>query len=94
MTDKKLRIPAFKNLEEEAEFWDTHDFTDLLDELKPVKMKVSPNLSHITPVRFDDQTFNDLEGQANRKGLATGTLIRMWIKERLQAESGSVVTAA
>ncbi len=25
---KKSRIPAFRSHEEEAKFWDTHDFTD------------------------------------------------------------------
>ena len=33
----KSRIPEFASREEEAEFWDTHDFTDYLDELEPVR---------------------------------------------------------
>lgn len=36
------RIPDFKSREEEAEFWDTHDFMDFWDELEPVKLEVSP----------------------------------------------------
>jgi hypothetical protein len=36
----KSRIPEFKSREEEAAFWDTHDFTDYLDEMKPVKVNV------------------------------------------------------
>lgn len=90
----KSKIPEFKTIQEEAEFWDTHDFTDFLDELKPVKVKFSPSLSHILPVRFDDQTFNNLEVEASRKGLGTGTLIRMWVKERLQVGSGREAKAA
>lgn len=87
MTRKKSRIPEFKSYEEEAAFWDTHSFADYWDELKPVKVKFARNLSHITHVRFDDQTLADLEAEADKKGVGTGTLIRMWIKERL-AEKG------
>lgn len=39
---KKLnvsKIPDFKNYEEEANFWDTHDFTEFLDEMTPVKVR-------------------------------------------------------
>ncbi len=28
-TEPHGRVPSFNNIEEEAEFWDTHDFTDL-----------------------------------------------------------------
>lgn len=80
---KKSRIPEFKTIQEEAEFWDTHDFTDFLDELTPVKVKVSRNLAHILPVRFDDQTLTDLETEAIERGVATSTLIRMLVKEQL-----------
>lgn len=34
----KSRIPAFASREEEAAFWDIHDITRYLDELKPVAM--------------------------------------------------------
>lgn len=36
---QKSRIPAFASREEEAAFWDTHDITEYLDELKPVAMR-------------------------------------------------------
>lgn len=35
------RIPEFAGVEEEAEWWDTHDITDYLDELRPVTLAVS-----------------------------------------------------
>lgn len=32
MSNKILkRVPEFKSIQEEAEFWDTHDFTDFTD---------------------------------------------------------------
>jgi hypothetical protein len=32
------KIPKFKTLEEAAEFWDTHDFEDYVDDTEPVTM--------------------------------------------------------
>jgi len=37
---KESRIPDFKSRQEMAEFWDTHDFTDYMDEFKPIKVRV------------------------------------------------------
>ena len=39
------RIPSFANIEEEAEFWDTHDFTDYMDETWPVKVTIGGELA-------------------------------------------------
>lgn len=38
------KIPAFNSIEEEAEFWDTHDFTDYLDESAPANIEVAGEL--------------------------------------------------
>ena len=32
-TEARGKIPSFANIEEEAEFWDTHDSTDYLDDV-------------------------------------------------------------
>ena len=48
----KSRIPEFVSREEEAEFWDTHDFTDYLDELEPVRaliLSLYPQSLQYTP---------------------------------------------
>jgi hypothetical protein len=36
------QIPEFATREEEAEFWDSHDVTDYLDELKPAPRSSRP----------------------------------------------------
>ena len=81
---KKSRIPKFKNIQEEAEFWDTHDTTDYEDEFKPVKVKFAKNLSQGITVRFDKTTLANLRSQARQKGVGPTTLIRMWVLEHLQ----------
>ena len=47
------RIPDFQRREEEAEFWDSHDFTEFLDETRPVKLRVRKDLSEGLAVRLD-----------------------------------------
>lgn len=39
------RIPEFHNYEEEAEFWDTHDFSEFWNEAKSVEAQVAESLS-------------------------------------------------
>jgi predicted DNA binding CopG/RHH family protein len=76
-------------VQEEAEWWDTHDITDYLDELKPVQVLFAKNLSGqvlsrgIT-IRFDDESLAELRRRAQEKGIGPTTLARMWILERLK----------
>jgi hypothetical protein len=37
------KLPKFKSIREEARFWDTHDVTDYLSELKPVELVFDPS---------------------------------------------------
>ena len=82
------RIPQFNSREEEAAWWDSHDITDYLDELKPVRVRFARNLSEGLTVRLDPQTMQELREQARRQGIGPTTLIRMWVMERLRAEAG------
>jgi hypothetical protein len=80
------RIPEFRNREEEAEFWDTHDFTDYLDESWPVRLQRTKNLSKGLTVRLEPHDREQLGSLARERGIGPSTLVRMWIKERLRQE--------
>jgi hypothetical protein len=82
------RIPEFKGREEEAEFWDTHDVTDYLDELRPVKYSYVGSLSAGMTIRLDPKDREALGRIAAERGVGPSTLVRMWIKERLRSEKG------
>src|SRR5579859_7059309 len=41
---KKQMIPAFHAREEEAAFWDTHDFTEEQETFRPVKIRFTKRL--------------------------------------------------
>lgn len=80
------RIPDFASREEEAEFWDTHDITEFLDELTPVKVRIAKPLSVKVEVRFEPDTDHELEAIARERGLKKSTLIRSWVLDRLHKE--------
>lgn len=86
MKKKKLPIPEFKNIEEMANFWDTHESEDYLWEPAP-EVKFSKNLKSIyqkvVPIRLDDQTKKAIEKVAKQKGIGISTTARMLIRERL-----------
>ena len=87
------RIPEFHSVEEEAEFWDTHDTTDFEDEFKPVKVRFAKNLSEGITIRLDAETLAQLRTQAHEKGIGPTTLARMWILEHLRSQEGRPVSS-
>lgn len=84
-------IPNFSNREEVAEYWDTHDLTDVIDDLTPAEVHVADNLreplSVVTQVRFDKQADRQLEAHARALGVKKSTLVRMWVLERLKQDA-------
>jgi predicted DNA binding CopG/RHH family protein len=77
------RIPKFANREEEAAFWDTHDVTDYLDEMEPIKVRFAKKLSEGITIRLTPAMLARLQSEAQRKGVGPSTLARMWIVEHL-----------
>lgn len=84
---RRSRIPTFRTEAEEARFWDTHDSTDFLAEFRPAKVTfVRPKPKVLVSVRIAKPEVKLLRRIAARKGLGYGSLIRMWLTERLLDE--------
>lgn len=86
MSKKKLQIPDFKTIEEEANFWDTHDSEDYQwEKVKDVKFSkdLKSVFKRVVPIRLDDKTKKAIEKVASAKGIGTSTAARMLIRERL-----------
>ncbi|MBI5358605.1 hypothetical protein HZB69_03215 [Candidatus Amesbacteria bacterium] len=84
---KKInKIPQFKTYEEEANFWDTHSFTDFPGEFKPVKVvfKLNKPKDESLTVRLQANLKIKLIEVANQAGVNASTLARMWIVEKLR----------
>ena len=88
---RRSRIPRFRSEAEEARFWDTHDSTAFLDELKPAKLTFArPKPKVLVSVRIAKPEVVLLRRLATQKGLGYGSLIRMWLTERLLDELHAV----
>ena len=85
-TEAHGSIPVFNSYEEEAEFWDTHDFTDFKQETEVAEVKATTGLTANVQVRFEPDTDHELEAIAREHGLKKATLIRTWVLERLRQE--------
>ena len=76
-------IPPFKTLDEEADFWDTHDVSEFgkvpLMELPLLETEKEESLT----VRLQKSVKTKLTRVARAKGVNVGTLTRMWLIERL-----------
>ncbi len=86
MTKNKKSIPAFKNREEEARFFDTHDMADYQNEFKTVRARFANNLSEGITIRLDSKTLSELRSSAKKKGIGPTTLARMWVLEHLSRQ--------
>ena len=84
------RIPDFQSREELADFWDTHSFTDYLDDLEPsqatVASDVTAPLSEVTQVRFDKAADVRLAAYARARGIRKSTLLSMIVLDWLRAQ--------
>lgn len=78
-----MKIPKFKSLKEEREFWDTHDSTDYLDDFEVTKdvVFVRPK-KEVISLRLEPKIINKLKELADKEGLPPTTYARMLIVTR------------
>lgn len=80
------KIPKFKTIAEEARFWDTHDVSDFLSEMKEVKLAfdpVAPKEETLT-IRVQSALKRRLEKIARGYGVNLSTLLRIWFIDKLK----------
>ena len=90
------KIPKFKSLEEESEFWDTHSIVDYLEDTKEVKghfIDARP-VKKLVSIRFDPSLIAAARRIARTKGVGYQTLLRMWAYEGLARELRSRAASA
>lgn len=76
-------IKPFKTIEEEANFWDTHDITEDINEGTLIGFHKANKTDTLT-VRFQPEQLQTLREQAFQLGIGPTTLVRMWILEKLK----------
>ncbi|MBA2776644.1 MAG: hypothetical protein H0U31_07940 [Chloroflexia bacterium] len=80
-------MPSFRNIEEEAEFWDTHDTMDFPDEFHMVEVTIGGDLAERMTLRLDKEDRTELARRARDMGVGPSTLARIWLEERLRQEA-------
>ena len=75
-----MKMPKFKNLKEEREFWDTHDSTDYLEDFEVAKdvVFVRPK-KEVISLRLEPKVIKKLKQLADKEGLPPTTYARMLI---------------
>jgi hypothetical protein len=86
-------IPEFDSLEEEAAFWDTHSPVEILEQLEPVTLELSPQLQHKIERRYQEQLLalclsprqiKQLTKIAKEEGVSCLALVKRWIEAGLE----------
>ncbi len=81
---KSKRIPGTDSIEELARFWDSHDVTELEDQLEEVREPVfqgQPSVSF--RIRLSPEELESLRRIASERGLEEAALLREWVLEKL-----------
>ena len=82
------KIPKFESLDEAAEFWDTHDFEDYVDDTEPAAIHVRiPRRKKILAIPLELKLYQQLEGLAAAQGVGVEKLVAAWLKEKAMAKS-------
>jgi predicted DNA binding CopG/RHH family protein len=86
---KELKaIPTFTSEDEEREFWASHDSTEYVDWDKAeavVLPKLKPSTKTIS-LRLPELMLNELRLIANKRDVPYQSLIKMFLKERIDQE--------
>lgn len=81
-------LPKFENADEEREFWATHDSTEYVDWRRAERI-IFPNLKPSTrtiSVRMPESMLDELKLLANKRDVPYQSLIKMFLRERIDAE--------
>ena len=84
-----MKVPKFKNLEEERQFWDSHDSTEYLDDFEVAKdvVFVRPK-KEVMSLRLDPKIVKKLKELADEEGLPPTTYARMLIVKAIRERAG------
>ncbi len=86
---KKLKeVPAFRNEDEEREFWGNADSTEYVD-WERADVAVLPSLKPTTrsiSLRISESMLNQIRMIANKRDVPYQSLIKMFLKDRINEE--------
>lgn len=83
-----MKVPKFKSLKEERDFWDTHDSTGYHDEFRMTKkvVFVRPK-KEVISLRLEPKVIQRLRELADKEGLPATAYARMLIVKGIQTHA-------
>jgi len=75
-------IPKTDSIRKLAEFWDTHDLTDFLDELEEVTEPVFTGRDTVMEIHLSSDEAETVRKIAKFQGIGVADLIHKWIVEQ------------
>jgi len=78
----------FKNIEEAAAFWDSHDLADYWDQTREARFDVDIR-RRVFLTALEPGLAKKLTACARRQGVSTETLINVWLTEKLKEFAAS-----
>lgn len=82
-------IPEFKNEDEEADFWATHDTADYFDlsELKEVSFPNLKKSEGLIPVMLDQESATELQELAEQRSVDLPELAAQYVREGIRRDA-------
>ena len=82
MVKKTCKIPKFRNDEEAAAFWGTHDSTRYLSQMKPVSIEF-PKPRHKVVIELGQKQWKTLQKLAHQKQVSYSHFLKKIVSENL-----------
>lgn len=81
-------VPEFADLQQAAEFWDTHSPLDFPEHFEEVDIADNrPARKRGITIKLEERTIDQLTSIAREQGIGPSTLARMWILDHLRSLS-------
>jgi predicted DNA binding CopG/RHH family protein len=77
-------VPLFANLDEEAQFWETHQIG--LRQMQTSLVSTDTNESTTITLRMDPRMLSRLKRLARQRYLNYQSMLKQWVAERLEKE--------
>jgi predicted DNA binding CopG/RHH family protein len=82
-------VEPFANVEEEAEFWDSHSVVAAIEPGTRVGFRPAKK-THTLTVRFEPADLQRIRDEAAQRGVGPTTLVRIWVREHLRPHGGQL----
>ena len=85
MKKYKSTISKATSYSDIAEFWDTHDVSEIWDKTEKISFDIDIQ-TEMTYYALDKILSDQIQSLAQKRGVTANTIINLWIKEKLHEQ--------